>query len=89
MKRIQFLSVILTFTVAGTMVARAAWPEFRGPTGDGRVSAAGELKAGRTSPPLERNQQRQVENGNPLCRLVHSRGHGRPGLAYHRHARWP
>jgi len=44
MKRIQFLSVILTFTVAGTMVARAAWPEFRGPTGDGHVSAAGDSK---------------------------------------------
>ncbi|MGO8699671.1 MAG: PQQ-binding-like beta-propeller repeat protein [Limisphaerales bacterium] len=43
MKRIQFVfaSAVLILTVAGSRVARADWPEFRGPAGDGHVSAAG------------------------------------------------
>jgi outer membrane protein assembly factor BamB len=46
MTRIQFVfaSAVLILTVAGPLVARADWPEFRGPMGDGHVSLASDPK---------------------------------------------
>ena len=69
--------------------ARADWPEFRGPYGNGHVAAAGDDRARRPAAHLERNRKRPLEDADSASRLVHARRHGRPDLAHHRHRRRP
>jgi len=65
----------LAVLALGGPATRADWPEFRGPWGDGHVSA-------RATPnpsafrSIERDEQRQMENRDSPPRLVHPGGAG-------------
>ena len=82
-------SSLCPLCLRGQSIARADWPEFRGPYGNGHVAAAGDANARRPAAHLERNRKRPLENADPAPRLVHARRHGRPNLAHHRHRRRP
>ena len=65
-------------------MAQADWPEFRGPWGDGHVSAPGDTKP--IGLPLHWSETNNVKwkTEIPYPRLVHARRDGRSGLADHR-----